>query len=611
MGRIDPGDGVAATGINVDGQNISNQFSYANDMFLTRGRHDIKLGVLVTRHQTNDQTLGRGGGQFFFDSVEEFVAGIAFRWRGRNPQDEPRRGARQTVLGFYIQDDFKWSPNFTVNLGLRYEPTIALSEVNGRLVNIRGNPQTEPAWTFGEPYFENPSKTNIAPRIGFAWDPFGDGKTSIRAGYGIFHITILPFHFSNQIRRSPPLSVAPDFRDSRCGGCVSAQFPSPPMEAIDPPIGVVAFQVSEFQPSQPYVQQWNFSLQREIPGGVTLTGAYVGSRGTHLQAQRNVNARFGEVLPDGRRLHRRSDPRPNPNFGDIDHWEFSTNSFYHGFNGSVRKRFAGGLQFQLAYTYGRSIDSASRVNFGDLVENLGKFPQDQHNLPSSNQGLSAHDVRNNLSFNYVWEIPYSGTGAARHLLEGWQLNGILQLSTGNPDTLRIGGSGGTFDWNRDNETSSLAGRPSVIPGMELNAVVDGGRNPDKYFNERAFTLPQPGFHGNLGRNTIVGPGVSTFDFSLFKNVDVTEDVELQFRAEFFNIFNRTNFGRIDNRVVQRARTESVDCGVYGSTGPSTGCSQLLITPDDPLGFDYRGIAGRIVQTRTTNRQIQLGLRLVF
>ena len=611
MGVIGVGDGVARQGINVNGQNVSNQFSYANDMFLTRGRHDIKLGFLATRHQTNDFTLGRGGGEFTFDSVPDFVAGNPYRWRGRNADDEPQRGVRQTVLGFFIQDDFKLRPTFTVNLGLRYEPTVALSEVNGRLLNLRGDLTTVTEAVFGEPYFENPSKTNFAPRIGFAWDPFGDGKTSVRGGYGIFHITILPFHYSNQIRRSPPLSVSPDIRESKCGGCVSAAFPRPPAEAENPPAGAVAFQTAEYKPSQPYAQQWNFSLQREIMGGVTLTGAYVGSRGVNLQAQRNVNVRIPEILSDGRALYRKT-ARRNTNFGDIDHWEFSSSSFYHGFNGGIKKRFAEGLQFQVAYTFGRSIDTASRVNFSDIQENLGKFPQDQLNLPTSNRGLSAHDVRNNLSFNYVWEIPYRGSGAARHLLGGWQMNGILQLSTGSPETLRLGGSGGTRDWNRDSESSSLAERPTLRPGGTLNAVREGGRDPDRYFDLNQFILHEPGTHGNVGRNTLIGPGVNTFDFSLFKNFDVGEDVEVQFRAEFFNIFNRTNFGAVDNRIVQRARVTSADCGdVHGSTGPSTGCSQLVRTESDPLGFDYRTTGGRITRSRTTSRQIQFGLRLVF
>ncbi|MEE2822340.1 MAG: TonB-dependent receptor [Acidobacteriota bacterium] len=608
MGVIGVGDGVARQGINVNGQNVSNQFSYANDMFLTRGRHDIKLGILASRHQTNDFTLGRGGGEFTFDSVPEFVAGVPYRWRGRNQDDIPQRGVRQTVLGFYIQDDFKMTPNLTVNMGMRYEPTVRLSEVNGRTLNLRGDLKTVEKAIMGLPYFENPSMTNFAPRLGFAWDPFGDGKTSVRAGYGIFHITILPFHYSNQIRRSPPLSVSPDVRNSRCGGCVVAAFPRPPAEAKNPPTGSVAFQTAEYKPSQPYAQQWNFSLQREIMGGVTLTGAYVGSRGTHLQAQRNPNTRIPEMV-NGKPLFR-GGPRYNTNFGDIDHWEFSTNSFYHGFNGGLKKRFADGLQFQVAYTFGRSIDSASRVNFSDIQENLGKFPQDQHNLVSSNQGLSAHQVQHNLSFNYVWEIPYDGTGAAGHLLGGWQMNGILMLSTGNPETLRLGGTGGTRDWNGDGESSSLAERPSLRSGGNHNPVRAGGRDPDKYLDLSNFVLHEPGGHGNVGRNTVIGPGINTFDFSLFKNFDLAEEVELQFRAEFFNLFNRTNFGRIDNRIVQRARTKKVDCSVHGGAAGS-GCKQLVKTDSDPLGFDYRTTGGRIVQSRTTSRQIQFGLRLVF
>ncbi|MDA2934222.1 hypothetical protein MYX82_07750 [Acidobacteria bacterium AH-259-D05] len=298
-------------------------------------------------------------------------------------------------------------------------------------------------------------------------------------------------------------------------------------------------------------------------------------------------------------------PARNPNFRDIESWEFSSDSHYHGLQLGGRKRFSEGLQFQASYTHGRSIDWASRVNFSDIQENRGKFPQDQYNVAGSNQGLSAHDVRHFFSFNYVYELPIHGlSGAARHFLEGWQINGILSLSTGNPETLRIGTGPGLTDYDRDREFSSLASRPSLAPGANNNPVREDGRDPDQYFDPSAFTLQDPGFYGDLGRNTVIGPGVSTFDFSLFRNTELAEDVTLQFRAEFFNIFNRANFGALDNRVFNRARTEDVPCSVHGSTGDDTGCSRLV-------SATIRPTAGRITSTRTTSRQIQFGLRLIF
>jgi len=236
QGDITVGEGVMHAGLRINGQNISNQFRYGDDLSMTRGRHDLKVGVLITRHQTNDFTIGRGGGNFDFDTVAQYVTGRPDFWRGKVPPDNPQRGARQTVFGFYVQDDFKWKPNFTVNLGLRYEPSSDPTEVNGLLSNFRDPlndttgtcANTAPPFDCEGPFFKSPSRTNFAPRIGFAWDPFGDGRTSIRAGYGIFHETILPYHYTGQLRRSEPIAISPTVRDD---ATLFAQFPDPPVEA--------------------------------------------------------------------------------------------------------------------------------------------------------------------------------------------------------------------------------------------------------------------------------------------------------------------------------------------------------------------------------------------
>ncbi len=606
QGDITIGESVMHAGLRIEGQNISNQFSYGNDLFMTRGQHDLKIGVLITRHQTNDFTIGRGGGNFDFDSVAQYVTGRPDFWRGKAPPDNPQRGARQTVMGFYIQDDFKFRPSFTINLGLRYEPSTDPTEVNGLMSNFR-DPLNDtigtcaldvPPFDCETPFFKSPSRWNFAPRIGFAWDPFGDGKTSIRAGYGIFHETILPYHYTGQIRRSEPIAIAPTVRDD---ATLFAQFPNPPIEALSAS-AIGSIQVAEFEPSQPYMQQWNLSLNRELTPGVSLLVAYTGSRGTHLPSQRNINARVPEILPDGRKLFRTGLPDRNTNFADIDYWDFATNSFYHGLQMGLRQRFQNGLQFQGSYTYSRSIDSASSVNQSDVQDNTSKPPQDSYNY-HTNQGLSDHHVQNHFSFNFSYDLPIDGlSGAAGVLLQGWQLNGILSLSTGNPYKINTGAGTGLSDVDRDGESGTS--QPDLCPGANNNPVRADGRDPDQYYDPTAICMQNPGFYGNLGRNTLIGPGVSTFDFSLFKDSNLAEEVTLQFRAEFFNIFNRTNFGAVSRGAFLSASSQSVPCSVYGATGGDAGCSETT-------GSSYSPTAGRITRTRTTGREIQVGLRLLF
>ena len=601
MGFVSVDGGHLHLGNWVVGQNINNHFDYSDDMFLTRGRHDIKLGVVLTRQQTNDFVFAAGDGRFNFDSMAHLLVGIPDQWDGKVPQDEPQRGARQWIMGFYVQDDFKWSPTLTVNLGVRYEPSWAPTEVNGLLGNIRGDPTTATEPTIGEPYYNSPSMKNFAPRLGVAWDPFGDGKTSVRMGAGIFHDTILPYHYSNQIRRSVPFAVQPTIRDD---ASLAAQFPNAPLEALTAPPGTQNPQVAEFNPSSPYIAQWNLSLQREVATGLTLTASYVGSKGTHIQIQRNVNERVPEILPDGRKLWRSGLPDRNPVYADIDHWEFSSDSHYNGLQFGLRKRFADGFQFQAAYTFGRSTDIASSINQSDIQENTSKNPPDAYDV-RLNKGLSDHHVQNNFVFNYVYELPSFGfDGAAKHVLEGWQINGIISLSTGNPLKLLLGTGANLRDYDRNGENSGGAQHPSLASGASANPVLADGRDPQQYYDPNAFTLHNPGFLGSVGRNTLIVPGVATVDFSLFKNTALAEDVNLQFRAEFFNILNRANFGTPSRNVFSAATVQDVDCGVYGSTGPSTGCSELISST-------YSATAGRITASRTTSRQIQFGLRLIF
>ena len=600
MGQLQLQGAFSALGLWVNGRNVSNAYTYSDDLSMTRGKHDLKVGINLARYHVNDFIDGTRDGRFRFGgSVARMLTGQPTQWSGKVPGAFGERGSRQWVTGLYIQDNFKWTPNFTANLGLRFEYAALPTEVNGRMSNLQ-NPLTDTFDTIriGEPFYDNPSPS-FAPRIGFAWDPFGDGKTSIRAGGGIFIDTILPYHYGQPIRRSPPFELSGSVRNRPQ---LAAGFPNPPQSSLDR--RTLGFHDAENEPAQPYVTQWNLTLQREVAADITLTASYVGSKGTHLYMIRNINAAIPEVLPDGRKLWRSGLPRRNTNFSDIRHYEYSTDSAYHGLQLSARQRFSDGLQFQASYTFGRSLDNNSRVNFSDLQDNLSAFPPDNYDL-STNRGLSTHDVRHNFSFNFVYELPRTDlSGAAGHFLNGWQVNGILSLSTGNPLHVRHG----VNDWNRDRASAGggLPERPSLRSGANNNPVLFDGREPQQYWDTSVFFSQDQGFIGDVGRNTLIGPGVATFDFSLFKKTGLTEEVDLQFRAEFFNLFNRANFStpnRAAMSVFTGVSTTAVDCSIYGAA-PGPGCNQVNVATENVN-------AGIISRTTTTSRQIQLALRLLF
>lgn len=563
LGQITPGAGISTLGLNIEGANIANTFSYGDDLFITRGGHDIKTGVNVTRYQNNDFFDYRFQGVYQFGNLERFLTGRPTTWIGQLPGSSTRRGFRQTAIGMYVQDDMKLRPNFALNLGVRYEFITTPDEVNGLVVNLR-DPLHDAQSTPGFPLFENPSKKNFAPRIGVAWDPFGDGKTSVRSGFGIFHDTILFYHFANQSRRQSPLSRN-----------VNIPNPSFPLPQISEALAnaVREEHVAEFEPRQPYIMQWNLTFQRELLADTTFTVAYVGSRGVNLGGDRNVNVRIPQILPDGQKFFPVGASRRNPNFDNIFYWDFAYNSSYHGLQLSGRKKFSSGLQFQGAYTWGRCVDEESRANSGDF-SGTPKEPQDPYNVKASNRGLCDHHVGQAFTFNYSYALPIKGlSGFAAKIGEGWQLNGIVSLSTGNPLQISLGS---LTDWNRDGDLGFE--RPNVKSGRSNNPIFGG---PDLYFDPTAFELQPAGFYGNVGRNTLISPGVATVDFSLMKNTALRENVNVQFRAEFFNLFNRANFGNPNSSIFANAN-----------------------------GGFVNGV-GRITTTTTTARQIQFGLRLLF
>jgi len=593
FGQLIVGGGTSSFGIFLQGKNVTNMYSYADDLFWTKGNHSLKIGTSFTRYQNNDFFDGWRDGRYTFGSLAKFLTGVPTEWRGKAPGASSLRGSREWAIGFYIQDDLKLTPNVTVNLGMRYEFITDPYEINGIQYTLGPDPLNAAQPTNEPPFFKNPSKTNFAPRIGIAWDPLGDGTTSIRAGYGIFHDTILFYQFANSMRRNCPINSTLVLR---CGITFPSPKPGlPPTNMKTCPTGRVGFQAFEFNVPQPYMQQWNFSIQRELFVGTSITAAYVGSKGTHLLGHRDINTAEPIGTLNGAKFFGApgtpNQPRRNPNFSNITYWDYGYDSNYHGLSFQLRKRFAQGLQFQGSYTWGKSLDTNTRGNSGD-ASGPASEPQDTYNL-SLNRGASDHHVEHAFRFNWAYALPISGlSGAAKVLLEGWQLQGIVSLNTGGPLQINLGSGKNLTDYNRDRARGQE--RASLAPGADPNAGRANGRDPNQYFDPTNYVIHAAGTYGNGARNPLIGPGVATTDLSFLKNSALSERLNMEFRVEIFNLFNRSNFG-----------TRGMNLNVF------SGVSSTLDASGIPDSVTYNPSAGRITETGTTSRQIQLAMRFVF
>ncbi len=554
-----------------------NLFQYMDNLVWTRGNHSIKIGASINRFQYNVMNLARFSGYYVFSNLKDFLEGEPNQ--GSAFFSQPFRGGmRQNLFGFYLQDDVQFRSNLTVNLGVRYEFITSPTEVAGRLGNLSNPFQVEP--TVGNPYFPNPSLKNFSPRLGFAWDPTGSGTTSIRGGFGLFFDQILPWVYTGTVGRMKPFAIRAVIEPPE-----PIPFPNAVGDLTADSLAVQrpgVFIVTD--PGQPYIMQWNLNLQQEIFPGTAVTATYSGSRGVHLSRTGDVNSPLGTVLPDGRRFFDPNTPegtqRHNPGYADIGTRLWDANSWYNGLKLGLRKRFSSGFQYQVSYHLQKFMDegsnmSGSRGDFG--TSNYETLDWQDHTL---DRGLSAYHTTHSFSSNWTLELPFGPgrrygaglSGVAARLVEGWQINGIVQLASG--PAIDISGDG---DVTCDDLCSS---RPNLISGAD-NSPNTG--DPNGWFGDPTdnFEEQDPGFYGNLGRNTGEGPGVANFDLSINKSFALGETANLQFRAEFFNILNRANF-----RSPNRTRT------AFTRGAPS-------------------GSFGQILDTTTTSRQIQFALKLVF
>ncbi|MBI3940677.1 MAG: TonB-dependent receptor [Acidobacteria bacterium] len=558
-----------------------NSFQPADDLSITLGRHSLNAGFNLERFQWNTSNYNRLAGDYVFDSLASFLQGRVQSVEFPLPGAEPNRGIRALLFGAYIQDDFRVTPRLTLNLGLRYEVTTVPTEVNGKL-SFLDNP-LDTTLEKKQPFEGN--HLNFAPRFGFAWDVSGNAKTSIRGGWGIFYDQILLNQFLNLFDRTPPYWQTVRLTSG-------APFPHP-LDAPNLQAQVTAQTIVRDNFKTPYMYQYNLTVQREILPSLVASVGYVGSIGKHLIQRYDGNTPIPTRLADGTLFIPQGAPRRNRVWPGMQTRQLSGFSTYNSLQISLSRRFSQGLQLQGVYTLARSIDTSSGL-FSEEAANAATGAQIPDNLYNE-KGLSNFDVRNNAVINFNYDLPFGKnlSGVSQQVLEGWGIGAIATLSAGVPLTVENSG-------NRSRNLASgadFADRPNLAPGASNNptrgtsagcfgpsGIPVGARlgTPDLWFDPCAF-VPQPlGTFGNLGRNTVIGPGIATFDFLLSKRFRIREGEELSFRAEFFNLFNHVNL------------------------------SPPLITTrrifDNAGGLSGRG---NITSTTTTSRQIQFGLKLTF
>jgi hypothetical protein len=552
-----------------------NSFQFYNDAFLTKGKHSLKFGFAAERIQANQIGRALPSGQYAFGSIQNFLTNRPRTFTSALPGTITPRDLRQTVFGAYVADDVQLRSNFVLNLGLRYEMATVPTETTNRLTNLHSITDTQPV--LGSPYFSNPTKRNFEPRIGFSWSPFHNAKTAIRGAFGIYDVLPLTYQFQLVSILSAP------FFESGTTTLTPHTFPTGAIGLLGPnSLRYVTIQTS---PSRNYVMQWNFNAEQEIMKDLTLFVGYVGSHGVH-QPFRVDDANI--VLPIAHTPAGYLWPTPvgsgtkvNPNLGQISLLSWVGSSYYDSLQVHVSKRMSHGLQIGGSYTWAKSIDSGSSTlagnAFGNSISSLFYFDA------RLRRGLSDFDIRNNLVVNYVWQIPtpHSLSGAGLWAFGGWQLGGIYQASGGLPFTPLIAGD--PLGMNSSGEDTYSF--PDRIFGPACGTAVNPG-NGDHYIKTQCFAAPSPiNRLGNAGRNSLIGPGLSSLDFSLAKNTNIpkiSETFHVQFRFEVFNILNRVNLA------------------------PPISNSSLFDASGNPIST-----AGQVDQTATTSRQLQFGLKLIW
>jgi hypothetical protein len=565
---VSPGGGLSSVGADPSDpfRVVQNKTQIGDDFLWNPGAHRITAGVSVARVQSGIEKGQFNGGDFTFFTLSNFLLGSADLYFGDaspTPDYNPSRGFRQVDFFPYIEDDWKVTPKLTVNLGLRWDFTTNPIG-SGAPLEAVVNPLTDSGFTtVRHALAHNPNWANVDPRIGLAWDPFANHKTSIRAGFGIFHEPVEARTYALGYIQSAPSAFILD--EPPAGGI---PFPAVPNTPPDQTQGI-GYSASH----APYVIQYNVNLQREIFAHALASLTYAGSHGVHLFTQANENlpipcSAAGTPLPPwcpatpsgtpGSAGNPFTGELTNRNFADLEDAMPVSTSRYNSLQASLNRQFGAGFQAQASYTWSRCTDDGSSTY--PLENSFGiTDPYDR----ALDRAPCAFNRTQNLVVNALYSLPFHGN----RLVSGWRLATVIAAASGLPVNVADGYDDSLGGGEARPNYSGAAG---CHPYEILNQRVAGPSI--QYFNASCYTLEPLGTEGNIGRDSLYGPGLVNVDFSVMKRTKVAEKLDCEFRAEIFNLFDRANFGLPNPAVF---------------TGPTGGQITTLATPPRQVQFAFR------------------------
>jgi Carboxypeptidase regulatory-like domain len=577
---------ITLAGANTGSNNtaVRNLFTGDDHVFWTHGRHQIEAGVWLQRMQSNDNLAQNQYGQASFSTLTSFLDGQVATFTVVPAPTE--LGWRALFVAGYIEDAWKVTPRLELRAGFRSESSTGWNEVQNRASNYGftdGVINTNPT-IGGSALSDNRAKFLPEPRVGLAYDLFGNGKTALRASFGVHRALLDTLDY--RLDQTAPFNTTLSFSNTTVSKL--------PGLAEGTAAGSGLISPSNVQPdiNTPTVLAWTVKVEQQIAPNTSLTIGYVGSHGYDQILSEDQNTPATIVCPTAPcppalapgTIYYPTTVKANPKVANTTSWVSQGISNYNALEVDVRKQLSHGFQLRGVYTWASNLDDGTAWNTS-VSANTPAYVMFPGN-PELDYGTAATSIRNAAAINGTWELPFGQTlftnanPITRQLISGWSASGIATLQSGFPFSPQLG-----YNPTGNGDTRNPV-RPNLNPDFHSSLYA---KTVNQWFNPAAFTAPYPGTFGNVGRDTLNGPGLADLDLSLSKSTTIREGLRAQFRAEFFNVLNHSNF-TTPNAVVY-------------SSGP---------TPKTPTAEAAQSpTAGVVSATATTSRQIQFGLKLLF